>query len=146
MIIMKTTDQQQYLPTDAEKLNLANTLITALKNNDWDTMLTILEPDAAWTLPGTSVLSGVASGANAIVNRFQGLKGFGVKFQLKYILYGLQGFTLSLHNTAERSGLILDEQVAIVCQVNAAGKVSAMATYLSDVEGINGFFIPGILS
>lgn len=145
MIIMKTADQQYQLPTDAEQLNIANTLLTALKHNDWDTMYAILEPDVVWTLPGTSILSGPASGAEAIVKRFQGLKKFGVKFQLKYVLYGLHGFTLSLHNTAERAGLILDEQVAIVCQVNA-GKISAMATYLSDVEGINGFFVPGIIN
>jgi len=129
--------------TDDEKLALANTFITALKNNDWDSMRGILKPDATWTLPGTSLLSGLANGAEAIIKRAQGLKHFGVNFDLKYILIGLNGYTLSLHNTSRRGDLILDEQVAIVFEVQD-GKVASMATYLSDVAGINAFFVEGV--
>ena len=140
---MKTTEPNNTQPTDAEKLALANTFITALQSNDWDTMRTILADDASWTLPGTSLLSGYANGAEAIIKRAQGLKHFGVNFDLKYILIGFKGFTLSLRNTASRGDLILDEQVAIVFEVNG-GKIIDMATYLSDVAGINAFFIAGI--
>lgn len=130
--------------TDDQKLAIANIFVTALRNDDWDMMHTILAPDATWTLPGTSLLSGLASGADAIVKRVQNLKKFGVNFDLKYILIGLNGFTLSLHNTAKREDLILDEQVAIVFEL-ANEKVVSMVTYLSDVPGINQFFIPGII-
>lgn len=140
---MKTSNQNSSLPTDEDKLYLATTFLTALKNNEWDAMRAIIAPDAIWTLPGTSILSGVADGAEAIIRRAQGLKHFGVKFQLKDILYGLHGVTLSLHNTANRNNLKLDEQVAIVCEINE-GKISSMTTYLSDVAGINAFFIDGI--
>lgn len=132
------------IPAEAQLLELAETFLTALKNNDWNTMQTILAPDAGWTLPGTSVLSGPAQGAEAIIRRAKGLKAFGVNFQLKHILIGLQGFTLSLHNTAQREQLLLDEQVAIVFGVHE-GQIVSMATYLSDVAGINQFFIPGII-
>ena len=140
---MKTDNQNNNLPSDDDKLQLANTFITSLKGNDWDTMRTILADDASWTLPGTSLLSGYANGADAIIKRAQGLKYFGVNFDLKYILIGFKGFTLSLRNTASRGDLILDEQVAIVFEVND-GKIIDMATYLSDVAGINAFFIVGI--
>jgi ketosteroid isomerase-like protein len=131
------------LPTEAEKLHIANTFLASLKNNDWETMRTIIAQDAIWTLPGTSLLSGEAIGADAIINRAQGLKHFGVKFQLHHILYGLHGVTLSLHNTSIRGDLILDEQVAIVCEIRE-GEIVGMTTYLSDVAGINAFFIEGI--
>ncbi|NHA04232.1 nuclear transport factor 2 family protein [Mucilaginibacter sp. HC2] len=140
---MKTDNQNNTQPTDDEKLAIANKFITSLKSNDWDTMRSILAADASWTLPGTSLLSGLANGAEAIIKRAQGLKHFGVNFDLKYILIGLNGFTLSLHNTASRGNLLLDEQVAIVFEVNG-GKIISMATYLSDVPGINAFFIAGI--
>jgi limonene-1,2-epoxide hydrolase len=130
---------------DQQKLAIAHIFTTALKNNDWDNMRSILAPDATWTLPGVSLLSGLADGAEAIIKRVQSLKKFGVNFDLKYILIGLNGFTLSLHNTANRGELVLDEQVAIVFEV-VDEKVSSMATYLSDVEGINRFFVPGIIS
>ncbi|MGN8069463.1 nuclear transport factor 2 family protein [Mucilaginibacter sp. SG564] len=140
---MKTSESNNIQPTDAEKLSIAQTFINALKSNDWETMHSILADDAGWTLPGTSLLSGPANGAEAIIKRAQGLKYFGVKFDLKHILIGLNGFTLSLHNTASRGDLLLDEQVAIVFEV-AGGKITSMATYLSDVAGINAFFIEGI--
>lgn len=140
---MKTDNQNNTQPTDDEKLAIANKFITSLKNNDWDTMRSILAADASWTLPGTSLLSGLADGAEAIIKRAQGLKHFGVNFDLKYILIGLNGFTLSLHNTASRGSLLLDEQVAIVFEVKG-GEVISMATYLSDVPGINAFFIAEI--
>jgi uncharacterized protein len=143
-MIMNTSNENDMLPTDEEKVNIANTFITSLKNNDWDTMRSIMTPDAAWTLPGTSILSGLASGVEAIIKRAQGLKKFDVKFDLKYILIGFSGFTLYLNNTSSRGDLILDEQVAIVFEVRY-GKVESMATYLSDVTGINQFFVPGII-
>jgi len=140
---MKTSNQNNNLPTDEEKFTIGNTFLDALKNNKWDVMRSIIAEDAVWTLPGISLLSGRAAGADAIIARAQGLKHFGVKFQLKHLLYGLHGVTLSLHNTASRENLELDEQVAIVCEI-ADGKISSMATYLSDVAGINAFFIAGI--
>ncbi len=140
---MKTDNQNNTQPTDDEKLAIANKFITSLKSNDWDAMRSILVADASWTLPGTSLLSGLANGTEAIIKRAQGLKHFGVNFDLKYILVGLNGFTLSLHNTASRGNLLLDEQVAIVFEVKG-GKIISMATYLSDVPGINAFFIAEI--
>ncbi|MEN0053832.1 MAG: nuclear transport factor 2 family protein [Mucilaginibacter sp.] len=141
---MNSSNQSNSFPTEEVKLNIANTFLTALKSNDWDTIRSIIAPEATWTLPGTSTLSGLADGVDAIIRRAQGLKAFGVMFQLKHILYGRSGVTLSLHNTSSRGELILDEQVAIVCEIND-GKIISMVTYLSDVEGINNFFIPGII-
>ncbi|MBB6270005.1 hypothetical protein HDF26_000432 [Pedobacter cryoconitis] len=141
---MKTSNENNILLSDEQKLAIANTFVAALKNNDWENMYSVLSPDATWTLPGISLLSGLASGAEAIVKRVQNLKQFGVNFNLKHILIGLNGFTLALHNTAQREELILDEEVAIVFEVMNE-KIVSMATYLSDVAGINRFFIPGII-
>lgn len=129
---------------ESQKFALANTFITALKGNDWDAMRSIMFENLTWTLPGTSILSGMANGVNAVVKRAQSLKQFGVMFQLQHIIYGMNGFTLLLHNTAKRNELILDEYVAIVFDVKD-GKIEAMTTYLSDVEGIERFFIHGII-
>ena len=56
-------------------------------------------------------------------------------FDLQHILFGFTGFTLSLHNTASRGDLILDEYVAIVFELYE-DKICSMATHLSDVAGI----------
>lgn len=133
----KTNDENQ-------KFALANVFVNALKSNDWDTMRSIMFENLTWTLPGTSILSGPAYGVNAVVKRARSLKQFGVMFQLQHILYGMHGFTLLLHNTAKRNELILDEYVAIVFDVRD-GKIAAMTTHLSDVKGIEQFFVHGII-
>jgi hypothetical protein len=93
-------------------------------------------------VPGKSLLSGLASGPDSIIKRVQGLKSFGVNFKLNFILIGYTGFILSLHNIAIRGNLLLDEQVAFFFELTE-GKIVSMATYLSDVEGINIFLLKG---
>jgi len=48
---------------------------------------------------------------------------------------------LSLNNTARRGDLVLDEHLATVLSIRD-GKVSAIDTYLSDVDMVNAFFVP----
>jgi hypothetical protein len=45
---------------------------------------------------------------------------------------------LSLNNTASRGDLILNEHLATVCSLRG-GKISAIDTYLSDVDMLNAF-------
>lgn len=127
-----------------EKLQAGDQFLTALKTRDWTLMRSVLTTDASWTLPGTSLLSGEAAGADAVINRAKQLRNFGVAVQLHNILAGEAGVVLSLHNTAMRGSLLLDEQVAIVCDVSN-GKICKITTHLNDVEGINAFFIDGII-
>lgn len=130
--------------TEEIKEQLANKFLTGLKNRDWELTRSALANDVTWTLPGTSLLSGPAIGADAVIKRAGQLRDFGVMVKLNHILYGLDSVTLSLHNTASRGDLILDEQVAIVCDITD-GKISRITTHLSDVEGINKFFIEGVI-
>ncbi|PSL46141.1 hypothetical protein CLV51_103117 [Chitinophaga niastensis] len=127
-----------------EKSNIALQFITALKTRDWDLMRSIITEDCTWTLPGTSVISGEAIGADAVIKRAQRLRDFGVMVQLNHILIGLYGVTLSLHNTAVRGDLQLDQYVAIVCELEDH-KISKLATHLHNVDGINVFFVEGII-
>ncbi|WP_208644907.1 MULTISPECIES: nuclear transport factor 2 family protein [Mucilaginibacter] len=130
--------------TEEVKEQLANKFLTGLKNRDWELMRSALTNDVTWTLPGTSLLSGPAVGADAVIKRANQLRDFGVMVQLNHILYGLDSVALSLHNTASRGDLILDEYVAIVCDI-VDEKISRITTHLSDVEGINKFFIEGVI-
>jgi ketosteroid isomerase-like protein len=129
---------------EEKKLAIANLFLTAMKTKDWDLMRSVMREDISWTLPGISILSGTANGIDKVIGRAQSLRAFGVMFDLKNILLGMEGVALALHNTAERNGLLLDEQVVIAFALKD-GKIGAMTTYLSDVEGLNQFFIEGII-
>ncbi|MFC0515278.1 nuclear transport factor 2 family protein [Mucilaginibacter angelicae] len=130
--------------TEETKEQLATQFLTGLKNRDWQLMRSALADNVTWTLPGTSLLSGPAIGAEAVIKRANQLRDFGVMLKLNHILYGLDSVALSLHNTASRGDLLLDEQVAIVCDI-VDGKISRIVTHLSDVEGINNFFVDGVI-
>lgn len=136
---MNTSDQTALPLSDHVKLQIANNFLQALRNQDWELFRAILTEDCVWTLPGTSLISGEAIGAAAVVKRGQIIVSFGVSLQLNHILYGLHGVTLSIHNQATRNGLVLDEYLAAVCVLRDE-KIAAIHTHLSDVPGVNAFF------
>ena len=128
------------LLTDSEKKQLAETFLHALGTKNWDLLHSIITEDISWTLPGASVISGEVSGADAIITRAQQIVSYGVSLELKHILYGQYNVALSVHNQASRGELILDEHLATVCIIRD-GKISKIETYLSDIDGLNSFFI-----
>lgn len=136
---MDKIDQAKNLLTDDAKLKLASQFLSSLKNKDWNLLRTLLTVDCTWTLPGSSIISGEAIGIDAVVTRAQLIVSFGVSLQLNHVLYGMNGFALSVHNQAIRGGVKLDEYLATVC-VLRDGKIVAINTYLSDVPGVNAFF------
>jgi ketosteroid isomerase-like protein len=65
---------------------------------------------------------------------------YGLTFTLKHILIGRHGVALSLNNTARRGDLVLDEHLATVLTIRDE-KISAIDTYLSDIDMLNAFFV-----
>ena len=130
--------------TDEDKLQLATTFLASLKSRNWQLMGSILTEDATWTLPGASLLSGEATGAEAVIDRARKLRDFGVMVELNHILYSMNGVAVSLHNTAGRGELKLDEHVVIVMELWDK-KIAKLTTHLNDVASINEFFVEGII-
>lgn len=123
-----------------DKLKLGQQFLRSLQARDWTLMRTLLTDDSTWTMPGEGTISGTARGPEAIIARAQRIVGYGLHFELLHLLLGQHGLALSLHNTATRGALVLDEYLATVCQLRD-GKISAIDTYLSDLEGFNAFFV-----
>ncbi|MGW7008699.1 nuclear transport factor 2 family protein [Streptomyces sp. NPDC054933] len=126
--------------TSDEKLALATAFHTGLVTADWELIRSLLTDDATWTLPGDNRISGRVAGADAVVERARLIAGYGVNFEFQRVLVSRDNLALSLHNTAERDGVVLDEYLATVCFLRE-GKIAAIETYLSDVEGMNAFFV-----
>jgi hypothetical protein len=75
-----------------------------------------------------------------VIGRAQIIVSYGLTLTLKHILEGQGGLALSLHNTAERQGKILDEHLATVCRLRE-DRIYSIDTYLSDVDMVNSFFV-----
>ncbi|MFD7167252.1 nuclear transport factor 2 family protein [Streptomyces violascens] len=121
-------------------VTVAERFLGAFGAHDWEAMRTVLAPDLAWSMPGTGTISGTIHGVDAAVNRLQEIVGRGLDTELLHILTGENGVTLSLHNTAETpDGRKLDEYLATVLTIRD-GRVAAIDSYLSDVDGMSAFF------
>ena len=125
------------MTTDAEIL--ARKFHAALVARDWAAMADLFHGDATWTLPGDNAISGTADGVDAVVDRARQIAGYGLSFALKHVLLSRDNMALSLHNTAERDGLTLDEHLATVCRLRD-GRIAEVETFLSDVPMMNRFF------
>ncbi|MEU2923457.1 nuclear transport factor 2 family protein [Streptomyces sp. NPDC007251] len=107
---------------------------------DWDGIRELLTDDASWTLPGDNTVSGTAEGADAVVERAKKIASYGLHFELLHILVSRENMALSLHNTARRGDVRLDEHLSTVCRLRD-GKIASIETYLSDVAGMDAFFV-----
>jgi ketosteroid isomerase-like protein len=112
----------------------------ALAAGDWAAIRSLLHPDATWTLPGDNAVSGTVAGADAVVRHAQKIAGYGLNFELLHVLVSRENVALSLHNTARRDDAVLDEYLSTVCRLRD-GKIAGIETYLSDVPGMNAFFV-----
>lgn len=121
---------------------LANQFLTAFRNADQSLLWLVTVEEVEWALPGNSIVSGMAKGRWAVLNRIRQLRHFEAHFELLSLLYGVDGFALSLHGTAKRKDECWDEYLAVVCQVEL-GKIYWIETMLSNVGSINRYFVTG---
>ncbi|MFC0598550.1 nuclear transport factor 2 family protein [Streptomyces palmae] len=112
----------------------------ALVSGDWPAIRSMLHDDATWTLPGDNTISGTVVGAHAVVERARKIASYGLSFELLHVLVSRENMALSLHNTARRPDAILDEYLTTVCRLRD-GRIADIETYLSDVPGMNAFFV-----
>ncbi|GHB60449.1 hypothetical protein GCM10010331_55190 [Streptomyces xanthochromogenes] len=119
---------------------VAQRFLTAFAAHDWEALQALFSVDLTWSMPGDGTISGTVHGADAAVDRARKIAGRGLATELRHILTGVHGVALSLHNTAEDAdGRALDEHLATVLTIRD-GKVCAIDSYVSDVDGMSAFF------
>lgn len=127
------------MATEQVKQTVAAKFLQALGTKDWSLLHEILDPEVTWTLPGDNQVSGTVAGVDAVIARVELISSYGLTFTPLHVLVSRDNVALNLHNTARRGDLVLDEHLATVC-ILRGGRVVAIETYLSDVEGMNAFF------
>ena len=127
------------MTTEQVKQAVAAKFLKALATKDWSLLHEILDQDVTWTLPGDNQISGTVVGVDAVIARVELISSYGLTFAPLHVLVSRDNVALNLHNTARRGDLVLDEYLATVCTIQD-GRVVAIETYLSDVDGMNAFF------
>ncbi|MGV9566003.1 nuclear transport factor 2 family protein [Streptomyces sp. NPDC003480] len=121
-------------------LTVADRFLAEFQAQDWERLSGLLADDVIWTMPGTGTISGTIRGKDAVVGRARHIAGQGLHTELLHVLVGAHGAALSLRNTATApDGRRLDEHLATVLTTQC-GRITAIDSYLSDVEGMSAFF------
>ncbi|MCU7820754.1 nuclear transport factor 2 family protein [Kitasatospora sp. DSM 101779] len=119
---------------------VAERFLAAFRARDETALRALLAESVAWSMPGSGTISGTVHGRDAAVARAWEIAGRGVRTELLHVLVGQLGVALSLHNTARAAdGRELDEHLATVLTVQD-GLITAIDSYLSDVDGMSAFF------
>jgi ketosteroid isomerase-like protein len=120
---------------------LARTFLSILSHPDPEVIKKTTVDDVVWSFPGTSPISGEAHGAEGIMKRAKTIASYGVKVEFVRSVFSLSSVAIFLHNTGNKNGRVLDEQVAAVFTLQGE-KISRLDTFLSDVEMAEAFFAP----
>ena len=125
--------------SDSEKQALATSFIEGLRSLDEKGFQKIMTDDVVWTLPGSSLVSGVAHGVAGILKRAQAIVDRNVTLEIMHVVLGHEGVALLLHNTGTCKGMVLDEYLTTVCTLRD-GKIARLDTYISDIPMVNAYF------
>jgi uncharacterized protein len=125
--------------TDQDRKRIASSFIQALRTGDANGFRAIMTDDVVWTLPGTSLVSGIAKGVEGILKRARYIVEYGANVEIQHIVLGYEGVALLLHNTGKQNGRVLDEYLTTVCTLRN-GKIARLDTYISDIEMVNIYF------
>jgi ketosteroid isomerase-like protein len=112
----------------------------AVSTGDWDLLRETLTPDVTWSFPGENLISGVATGIDEVIAKAKLIGSYGVSIELEHVLHGRDTVAVQLHNTARRGDLVLDEHLATFCTLRD-GRIATADTHLSDLPGMNAFFV-----
>jgi len=139
-VVRQKAEAKQAVPiSDSEKQALATSFIEALRALDEKGFQKIMTDDVVWTLPGSSLVSGVAHGVTGILKRAQAIVDRNVTLEIMHVVLGHEGVALLLHNTGKRNGKVLDEYLTTVCTLRD-GKIARLDTYISDIPMVNAYF------
>jgi ketosteroid isomerase-like protein len=125
--------------TAEKKQQFARMFLSVLSHPDAEMVKNVAVEDFVWSFPGASPISGEAHGVAGVMKRAQTIASYGVKVEIIHAVYGFSGVSMILHNTGNKNGRILDEQVVAVFAFRG-DKVSRLDTYLSDVAMAEAFF------
>lgn len=125
-------------PTDQRRA-IVSAFATAIVHDDHAGIAANATPDIVWTIPGSSVVSGRMSGVDAVTRLADVLAHYGLRIDVQGFAYGVDTVAVRLHDSGERNGVTLDQDVVNVLTIRD-GKVANVAANLADVDQFDAYF------
>ncbi|MCV7423493.1 nuclear transport factor 2 family protein [Mycobacterium yunnanensis] len=125
--------------TDQQRQQIVSAFATAVVHDDHAGIAATAAPDIVWTIPGESVVSGQVSGVDAVAKLADVLAQYGLRIEVQGFAYGVDTVAVRLHDSGERNGKTLDQDVVNVLTIRN-GKVANVAANLADVDQFDAYF------
>src|SRR5262249_29830456 len=96
-------------------------------------------PDIVWTIPGTSVVSGQATGVGEVIRLADTFAEYGLHITPQGFAFGRDTVAVKLHDTGEHNGKRLDQDVVNVLTIRD-DKIASVTANLADIGAFDAYF------
>ncbi|OBI45412.1 hypothetical protein A5706_31545 [Mycobacterium sp. E796] len=112
---------------------------TAIVHDDHADIAEHATPDIVWTIPGSSVVSGRATGIDDVTRLADTFAQYGLHITPQGFAFGRDTVAVTLHDTGEHNGVRLEQDVVNVLTIRG-DKISEVTAHLTDIDSFDAYF------
>ncbi|WP_161630267.1 nuclear transport factor 2 family protein [Mycobacterium sp. UM_CSW] len=112
---------------------------TAIVHDDHAGIAEHATPDIVWTIPGSSMVSGRATGIDDVTRLADTFAQYGLHISPRGFAFGQDTVAVTLHDTGEHNGKRLEQDVVNVLTIRD-DKISEVTAHLTDVGSFDAYF------
>jgi ketosteroid isomerase-like protein len=112
---------------------------TAIVHDDHAGIAEHATPDIVWTIPGSSVVSGRATGIGDITRLADMFAQYGLHISPQGFAFGRDTVAVTLYDTGEHNGKRLEQDVVNVLTIRD-DKISDVTAHLTDIGSFDAYF------
>jgi uncharacterized protein len=112
---------------------------TAVVHDDHAGIAEHATPDIVWTIPGSSVVSGRATGIDDVTRLADTFAQYGLHITPQGFAFGRDTVAVTLHDTGEHNGKRLEQDVVNVLTISG-DKISEVTAHLTDIGAFDAYF------
>jgi uncharacterized protein len=112
---------------------------TAIVHDDHAGIAEHATPDIVWTIPGSSVVSGRATGIGDVTRLADTFAQYGLHISPEGFAFGRDTVAVTLHDAGDHNGKRLEQDVVNVLAIRD-DKISEVTAHLTDIASFDAYF------
>jgi uncharacterized protein len=112
---------------------------TAIVNDDHAGIAEHATPDIIWTIPGSSVVAGRATGIDDVTRLADTFAQYGLHISPRGMAFGRDTVAVTLHDIGEHNGKRLEQDVVNVLTIRG-DQISEVTAHLTDIGSFDAYF------
>lgn len=125
--------------TTLQQRAVVGAFATAIVHDDHAGIAEHATPDIVWTIPGSSVVSGRATGIDDVTRLADTFAQYGLHISPQGLAFGRDTVAVTLHDTGEHNGKRLEQDVVNVLTIRG-DRISEVTAHLTDIGSFDAYF------